>query len=78
MTLTITGKNTSSAAIIILESGLRVPNQLFMIGAKAMIGIALAAIGERQQRIPRRAPARGGERDEDAGDRPDESPPTAS
>src|ERR671915_2537973 len=41
---TNTGKKTSTAAIAIFEAGLSVPNQLFVIGAKAMIGIALAAI----------------------------------
>ena len=45
----ITGKNTSTADIIILDSGLSTPNQLFMSGAKAMIGTALAADGERQE-----------------------------
>jgi hypothetical protein len=33
-----------TAAIAIFEAGERSPNQLFVIGAKAMIGIALAAI----------------------------------
>ena len=42
VTLTTTGKNTSTATIIIFDSGLRTPNQLFMSGAKAMIGTALA------------------------------------
>lgn len=32
------------ATIAIFEAGLVVPNQLFMIGAKAMIGTELAAI----------------------------------
>ncbi len=40
----MTGKNTSTAAIIIFESGLRTPNQLFMRGAIAMIGTAPAAM----------------------------------
>ena len=53
----MTGKKTSTAAIIILDSGLSTPNQLFMIGAKAMIGIALARDGERQQRRPARSPS---------------------
>ena len=39
-----TGKKHSTAAITIFESWLSVPNQLFVIGAKAMIGIAFAAI----------------------------------
>src|SRR5688500_2907074 len=41
---TSTGKKQRTAAITIFESGLRMPNQLFVIGAKATIGIALAAI----------------------------------
>src|ERR1700674_2277129 len=41
--LIITGKKQSSAAIAIFEKGFSRPNQLFMIGANAMIGIALAA-----------------------------------
>src|SRR5712691_4204705 len=41
--LIITGKKQSTAAIAIFENGLSKPNQLFMIGANAMIGIALAA-----------------------------------
>ena len=40
----MTGKNTRTAAIIIFESGLRTPNQLFMSGANAMIGMAPAAM----------------------------------
>ena len=44
MTLIITGKKTSSAAIIILLTGLRTPNQLLRIGAMAMIGTALLAM----------------------------------
>ena len=42
--LTSTGKKQRTAAITIFESWLSVPNQLFVIGAKAMIGTALAAI----------------------------------
>src|SRR5215210_4627850 len=41
---TSTGKKQSTAAITIFESWLSVPNQLFVIGANAMIGIAFAAI----------------------------------
>src|SRR5712691_9776626 len=41
--LIMMGKNTSTATAIILDSGFRMPNQLFMIGAKAMIGIEFAA-----------------------------------
>src|SRR5918995_1322062 len=44
VTLTTTGKKTSTATIIILDKGFRTPNQLFMSGAKAMIGTALAPI----------------------------------
>ncbi len=42
--MTSTGKKQRTAAITIFESWLSVPNQLFVIGAKAMIGIAFAAI----------------------------------
>ena len=42
--LIITGKKQMTAAITIFEAGERIPNQLFVIGAKAMIGIALAAM----------------------------------
>src|ERR671917_1804922 len=41
---TSTGKKQSTAAMAIFESGFRRPNQLFVMGANAMIGIALAAI----------------------------------
>jgi hypothetical protein len=44
--LIITGKKTSTATIIIFETGLVTPNQLFMIGAKATIGIAFAAMAK--------------------------------
>jgi len=40
---TITGKKQRTAAIAIFEKGFRSPNQLFVIGANAMIGTALAA-----------------------------------
>src|SRR5688500_12298634 len=43
VTLIMIGKKTSSAAIIIFESGLVTPNQALKIGAMAMIGMALAA-----------------------------------
>src|SRR5918996_2873944 len=39
-----TGKKQITAAIAIFDAGERTPNQLFVIGAKAMIGIAFAAI----------------------------------
>ena len=41
---TRTGKKQSTAAMTIFEAGFSRPNQLFVIGANAMIGIALAAI----------------------------------
>ncbi len=41
---TRTGKKQSTPAIAHFECGLRTPNQAFVIGANAMIGIALAAI----------------------------------
>ena len=44
VTLIMTGKNTSSAATIIFDSGFVIPNQALKIGAMAMIGIALAAM----------------------------------
>ena len=37
------GKNTRLAATTIFETGLRIPNQLFANGAKAMMGMALMA-----------------------------------
>lgn len=40
------GKNTMMATIAIFEAGLVSPNQLFMIGAKAMIGTLLAAMAK--------------------------------
>src|SRR5688572_25182306 len=42
--LTRTGKKQSTPAMATFDHGLSVPNQAFVIGAKAMIGIALAAI----------------------------------
>src|SRR2546428_531300 len=42
--LIMMGKKTSTATTIIFESGFRMPNQLFMIGANAMIGTEFAAI----------------------------------
>src|SRR4026207_1 len=42
--LTSTGKKHRTAAIAILECGENVPNQALVIGAKAMIGTAFAAI----------------------------------
>jgi hypothetical protein len=41
---TSTGKKHRTAAIAIFESGFRTPNHWFVIGAKAMIGTAFAAI----------------------------------
>src|SRR6266511_4545895 len=44
--LIIIGKNVMIATIIIFESWVVRPNQLFMIGAKAMMGTELAAIAK--------------------------------
>ena len=44
MVLTMTGKKTIRATIVIRGSRLSGPNQLSVIGAKAMIGIVLAPI----------------------------------
>ncbi len=41
---TSTGKKHRTAAIVTFDHGLRSPNHAFVIGAKAMIGIAFAAI----------------------------------
>ena len=41
---TSTGKKQSTAVIVIFDHELRMPNHAFVIGAKAMIGTALAAI----------------------------------
>ena len=46
----------------LLSSG---ENQVFVIGAKAMIGMAFAAIAYGMKRRPERPPAREHERDED-------------
>ena len=51
--LTIVGKKQRTAAIAIFEKGLRSPNQLFVIGANAMIGIAFAAIANGISAMPR-------------------------
>ena len=51
--LTIVGKKHSTAAIAIFETGLRSPNQLFVIGANAMIGTAFAAIANGISAMPR-------------------------
>ena len=50
--LIITGKKQSTAAIAIFENGFKRPNQSFMIGAKAMIGIALAATANGMKAVP--------------------------
>ena len=50
---TITGKKQRTAAIAIFENGLRSPNQLFVMGANAMIGIAFAAIANGSRALPR-------------------------
>src|SRR3954464_7450573 len=57
VTLTVIGKNTRSAAIIILENGSRTPNQLLRIGAIAINGTALAPTAN-GSRIPRVTPHR--------------------
>src|SRR5690606_32452157 len=44
--LIIAGKNTIMATIAIFDAGLVMPNQLFIIGAKAIIGTELAAIAK--------------------------------
>ena len=62
---TSTGKKQSTAAITIFESGLSSPNQLFVIGAKAMIGIALAAIMYGISAVAEPPPAREHEREQD-------------
>ena len=71
--LIITGKNTSTAAIIAFESGLSSPNQLLKIGAKAMIGTEFVAtangISESRTAVARRDGA-----DREAGDRADGEP----
>src|SRR5918999_5851720 len=51
--LTKTGKKQITAAIAIFDSGSIAPNQLFVIGAKAMIGTALAAIAYGMIALPR-------------------------
>ena len=58
VTLMMIGKNTSSAAIIIFESGSSTPNQLLMMGAMAMSGIALGADGDGQQDVACRSTQR--------------------
>ena len=50
---TITGKKQRTAAIAIFEKGFSSPNQLFVIGANAMIGIALAATANGIKRVGR-------------------------
>ncbi len=59
-----------TAAITIFEAGERIPNQLFVIGAKAMIGIAFAAIAYGMSADAERPPAGEDERDHDALRRP--------
>ncbi len=70
----VMGKNTSSAAIIILENGSSTPNQLLRMGAMAMSGMVLApmAIGSRTSRaVTQRAVAK---RHDDARHGADEQP----
>jgi hypothetical protein len=61
-----------TATIIIFESGLSTPNQLFMSGAKAMIG--MRSRRERQQEFASRHETRRQQRHDDAGCRPDGEP----
>src|SRR5437867_3774958 len=51
---TKTGKKQSTAAMTIFDHGLRIPNQAFVIGANARIGIAFAAIAIGISAAPRR------------------------
>ena len=76
--LTITGKNTITATTIIFESGLVIVNHWFMIGAKAMMGMALAtvAMGTRPCRIETQRPA--ARATATPSTTPISSPPTAS
>ena len=50
--LTSTGKKQSTAAMTIFDHGLRIPNQAFVIGAKATIGTAFAAIRYGMSALP--------------------------
>ena len=50
--LICTGKKQRTAAIAIFENGFSRPNQLFMIGAKAMIGTAFAATANGMNAVP--------------------------
>ena len=63
--LTSIGKKQSTAAIDIFEIGLSRPNQSFVIGAKAMIGTAFAAIANGISAAPDAAEAREHERRDD-------------
>ena len=76
--LTITGKKTIAATIIVRGRRLTGPNQLIVIGANAMIGTVLAPIatGRRVSRAVRSAP-QGGRRRTPA-TRPMAKPTTAS
>ena len=64
--LIITGKKQSTAAIAIFENGLSGPNQLFMIGAKAMIGIGIRGDCVGHERARERPPGGEEERNENA------------
>ena len=59
--LTITGKKTITATIVTRGRRLSGPNQLSVIGAKAMIGIGAGADRDREQDLARARPAGGGE-----------------
>src|SRR5438132_14339306 len=76
--LIIMGKNVISATIVMREAGLSELNQLFAIGAKAMIGIEFAAIatGRSDSRaVAQRDVAKAAS---SASEDPTRSPPSAS
>ena len=72
--LTMTGKKTMRAEIVIRGSTLSEPNQLIVIGANARIGIELAPIADRDEDLAGGRPAgrrQAGDRaQEDADDEP--------
>ena len=76
---TSTGKKQSTAAIVIFDHGLRTPNHAFVIGAKAMIGIAFAAIMYGISALPsgrqRASTSAADERDAAADDEAGRAPP---
>src|SRR5438874_12341050 len=76
--LTSTGKKHSTAAIAIFELLLRGENQVFVIGAKAMIGIALAAIAYGISALPSRRQRASTRARRIAAAEPTAKPPSAS